>query len=598
MLKARVKNSSISVKILLGFVLLLIPLYLLGLFINQRGEANVRKEITGSVVAQLDFFARSFDREIERLISLQYQYFTDRSLMDLSVASSILSGFQQAQAIEALYGKLQMLRSSSAYIDSIGIHIFAIEKTITTQGYVVDLGQEQRDRLDQISRKVSERGPLISWDNELIIGTAYPSRTYLPNEYPQFIIEIRLSQSAIRQELLHLQKQRNGGAMLVGADWAISSSDSPEVDIAMLDWGKAELIGKSGKEGAQTIAVANRPYLADYVESSVLNMGYALAVPFNQVYGPLQSYRTMFWILLVSSMIIVLIYSIWIFRTIHRPFLQLVKAFNVVENGNLEVEVPYRRRDEFFYLYSQFNKMVRKLRLLINDLYEQKIHTQRAVMKQLQSNIHPHFLYNSFYMVHRMAAAKDIENVKKLTRHLGDYFRFITRNAGDEVLLGLEVSHSRNYAEIQSFRFGNRIAVDFGILPDGLEEVKVPKLILQPILENAFHHGLENKARNGLLQIRFEVSNNVLRMAVADNGSQTTEETLDKLRLLLDNKYADQEVTGMINVHRRLRLRYGVDGGLAVERNQWGGLTISLYMPLDAMPESKEGEPYVSDFIG
>ena len=120
-------------------------------------------------------------------------------------------------------------------------------------------------------------------------------------------------------------------------------------------------------------------------------------------------------------------------------------------------------------MYGRFNQMVVNLRSLIDQAYKQKIMTQRAELKQLQSQINPHFLYNSFFILNTMAHTGDLEGIETFTTQLGGYFQFVTRNASDEVALHQEIHHARLYTEIQSCDFPSRIKVDFEPLPEGLE---------------------------------------------------------------------------------------------------------------------------------
>ena len=162
--------------------------------------------------------------------------------------------------------------------------------------------------------------------------------------------------------------------------------------------------------------------------------------------------------------------------------------------------------------------MVKELKTLIEQSYKQKILVQRAEMKQLQSQINPHFLYNSFFILNTMARTEDYENIEKFTEQLGRYFQFITRSAADEVPLEKEVEHARVYTEIQAMRYSNRIKAYFEELPEEFWGIVVPRLILQPIIENAFEHGLGMVKKNGILTVSFEKLQNGLHIIIENNG--------------------------------------------------------------------------------
>ncbi|MFM9328198.1 sensor histidine kinase [Paenibacillus mesotrionivorans] len=596
MFKAHIQKLSLSIfpKIIMMFLLLLLPLYTAGLLVNQKGENNVRREIAGSVQARVQYFNRSLEREIERMVQLQQQYVNDKNLLDLSVSSSILSDFQKSQAINALYDNLLLLKSSSPYVQSVSVHLSTMGKTITTQGYVLPLEEEKFDFLKLSASQSS--GPLIIWSNRLFLRSVYPDRVYDAGQSrnPLYILEIELSSSEVKEELEHILEPNNGAVLLQNDSWVLTSSTAPELAEELQQYanGSGRVEREMYTTSVESLRLTRGDFLIAQASSPLLGTRLMIAMPEREIFGPLQTYRQMFWVLLLVSIVVVVIFALWIFRYIHRPLVRLMKVFRQMENGNLEMEIFHRAKDEFHTLYTQFNTMVRKLKAAIDELYEQKLHTQKAELKQLQSNIHPHFLYNTFYIIYRMAKVEDLDSVRKLARLLGDYFRFISRNAGDEVPLLLEVEHARNYMDIQAFRFGNRIKMSFGEIPPGCGHIQVPKLILQPLIENAFHYGLEHKGQEGRLEVEMELRQGVLVLSVHDNGTAPEAAALEAWNKRLDHREPLLEITGTMNVHRRLRMKFGPDSGMEIYRNEWGGVSVRLLIPVD---EWKKGEHDVPD---
>ena len=133
--------------------------------------------------------------------------------------------------------------------------------------------------------------------------------------------------------------------------------------------------------------------------------------------------------------------------------------------------------------------MLDRISSLIDQVYRQKILYQESELKQLQSQINPHFLYNSYFVLYDMAINEDYENLAEFARHMGTYFQYITRSSSHVSRLYDEVEHARIYANFQAHRFRNRIAMEFDQLPEDLHDCLVPKVILQPVIENAFELG-------------------------------------------------------------------------------------------------------------
>jgi len=200
-----------------------------------------------------------------------------------------------------------------------------------------------------------------------------------------------------------------------------------------------------------------------------------------------------------------------------------------------------------------------------------KILMQKAQLKQLQSQINPHFLYNTFFALSTMVQTEQYDVLAKFTRHMGEYFQYITRNC-DEVLLKKEVEHAFIYSNIQSLRFNNRLKIDFGILPSEFEEVYVPRLIIQPLIENAVEHGVVNLRQNALIRVDFYRNEENLDIVVEDNGVGIVEMQRIKLIESMSREHEEQETTALVNVHKRIRLKFGLNSGLIISKSELGGL--------------------------
>lgn len=259
----------------------------------------------------------------------------------------------------------------------------------------------------------------------------------------------------------------------------------------------------------------------------------------------------------------------------------LVAAFRKVEEGDFYVHLEPKGQNDFGYLYQAFNHMTEELQSSIDKIYNQKMLIQKMELKQLQAQINPHFLYNSYFLLHRLIKKEDYEKAVLLSKEMGNYFRFITRSGRDIVNLEEENGHARIYAQLQGMRFEGRIKVFYEELPEKYKKVQVPRLIIQPILENAFGHGLENKEENGILRISWgeKTDKNSISVFIEDNGDELSEEELTEMQNTLEEQQKDmelQEVTGLFNINRRLKIFYGSQYGLYFSRSELGGLCVEI----------------------
>lgn len=594
------KRFSIFGKLVLAFLAVMAPLFALGVAISDRGAGIVEKEISKSLQQQVGFYLLSLETEIDRMSNLQREFMNDEDLDSLSLMVERMSLYEQLSAVKRLQARLRMIQESSAYISAASAYIPSIHRVVTSNGDMRELDQATLDQVKESS--LSSEHPFMIQDGRIFIREFFPSPYNLNVRNPNFILELEVSVPELYRFLEQLPGYNNGGAALVGDDVVIVSGKHAEsfglieekLDAEAGRWFADEGNGHPDGQGARTASLERRDgnYLITHQHSPALNLQLIVYVPENEVMGPLEKYRTYLWAALAVAVVVIPAFAYWIYRIIHRPLRRLVGAFRKVEAGMMQVEIRHESNDEFRYLYDKFNYMVAHLNKLIYEVYEQKIRLQQSELKQLQSQINPHFLYNSFYLIYRMTKAHDIDNATRFTRFLGDYYQYITRNGKEEVRLEEEIRHVRSYIEIQSIRFGDRISVTIEDLPEEMSRLQVPRLILQPIAENAYQHGFGGDSDDCLLRIgyRYERTPEGTPAAVIlieDNGIGMPAETLEEWRKKLARDYRDAEVTGMLNVHRRLRLKYGEAAGLRLE-SAGEGLSVAVIIPLS---ESEGAEP-------
>jgi two-component system sensor histidine kinase YesM len=419
----------------------------------------------------------------------------------------------------------------------------------------------------------------------------FPNPPISPERKPVFLLDIEINQTELKHYLVQLMTYENGGSALLHGDWSLSNNiDERSFETIRQEIDRSFSVHNE-TSAIRSITVDDRRYFAVYEYSAVLDSTLLVYIPEGSVLGPLLKLRVLFLTLAAAALFIVTFFSYRIYWVIHIPLSKLVRAFGKVMTGNLLVSVRHGRKDEFHYLYEQFNQMVERIRLLIHEVYEQKIRVQRSELKQLQSQISPHFLYNSFYMIHRMSTISDMDGIKRFTKYLSDYFQFITRSGNDELTLEQEVRHAQAYVEIQQFRFYNRIQVEFGELPEAIGGITVPRLIIQPLVENSYKYALESHTGEGRLRISFLVELDRLHVLVEDNGEHLTDLKLQERKELLRSRNRDlEEVTALINIQRRIQIRFGEDWGLTLSRSEWGGMSVQLAIPIEQPKE----EPDVS----
>ncbi|MCV4231187.1 histidine kinase [Virgibacillus sp. LDC1] len=495
---------------------------------------------------------------------------TDEYLGKLAVRYSIMDEYEIMESMRKLHQRLVTIHNSSSYTSNVSAHILPIQKTISSTATVSPIDM---NKFDQIRVPAGETGAqLVQYKNNLYITTLHTGNAGLPQKY---MIEIELDTTAFQEALGQFHTYDNSGSFLIDLthDIVISGKGN-DANVRLQDLAGNYHELKSGNVIYSNIN-GQKMYVVS-VKSDYLNMLLLRYIPQELIFVPLRDFYIWLWVFTGAGAMIMLFYSIYTYNLIHKPMRKLVGSFRHVESGNFNVSIHVNSKNEFGYLYQGFNSMVQNVSALIEQVYKQKILNQRAELKQLQSQISPHFLYNSLFLINTMAKLGD-DNLIPFTKLLGDYFQFITRNASDFLPLREEVEHARTYSEIQFMRFPSRLTIHFEDLPDEVKEIQVPRLILQPILENAFKYAVEQTKVKGLITMRFQQDDRALRIIVEDNGTDLSESKLSALQKLLFDT-TNIETSGLINIHRRLRLIYGDEHGLILERSAMGGLKVTLQL--------------------
>ncbi|TLS53186.1 HAMP domain-containing protein [Paenibacillus antri] len=560
-------------KLILMFLVVITPLYTLGLLINARGEESVRAEIANSLESRVQFYMNALETEIERMVQLEREYIFDKDLQRLAFAMPIMDEYERTQRIISVGGKLKVIKSSSAYIRSVKAYLPSYRYAITSDDLTTNLIAEEYEAM--VASIGRTEGAVYHWNGRYFINRAYPDATQFDPKR-SYILSVELSVPALKASLAGFANYEGSGSALLDANgaWFIGGGSGIDVasSLAALRAGGGEDIGVAGS--VRSVEAGDRMYLTAARTSELLQATLVVFIPSHEVLGKLDTYRNWFWILSLVSLFVIFLFSFWMYRLIHRPLSRLVRSFRSVEKRRLELIEDTGNKGEFGYLYRQFNAMVNELKVLIHTVYEQKIRAQSSELKQLQSQINPHFLYNSFFILYRLAKLKDLDSVVRFSQYLGEYFQYITRNAARQVKLEAEVNHVKAYVEIQTVRFSERIQAELEPLPQRFASVAVPRLFLQPLVENAYKYGVESKPKGGAIRISFQEEENKLRVVVEDNGPGMTDEALEALRIRLNASGDDVETTGLVNVHRRLCIMYGEGCGLRLSRSDLGGLRV------------------------
>ena len=318
-------------------------------------------------------------------------------------------------------------------------------------------------------------------------------------------------------------------------------------------------------------------------------------VPADNIWDNYGQLLLFFLFVVLFSIFLLVFVNLHLSERISVPIKTLERAVKELEAGREEVDIDVSGPYEIERLGHSIRSMVSTMRHLMDDIIEQEAQKRRSELDVLQSQINPHFLYNTLDSVVWMTENGRTDEAILMVTSLARFFRISLSRGSNIIPIADELEHARHYLTIQKMRYKNKFSAVIAA-EDGVEGLYTIKLIVQPILENAIYHGMAYADGDGEITVRARRDGGDVVIEVADNGPGMPEETVERL---LDQSYAAAPGTkgsgiGLRNVHQRIRLTFGEEYGLAIHSEPDAGTTVCIRLPVLEGPEAaavrREGE--------
>lgn len=273
------------------------------------------------------------------------------------------------------------------------------------------------------------------------------------------------------------------------------------------------------------------------------------------------------------------------------PIKRLIQYINKLEAGQLDAELELNRADEIGILARRFHQLMQRLNQLINREYRLELANRTNELKALQAQVNPHFLNNALQSIGTLALQHNEKKIYSLISSLGKMMRYQMNTGEMLVPFAMEVDYVRAYLDLQSHRFGETLRFRLDVSEEA-KRIHVPRMMLQPIVENCFKHGFGRQANAGDIMIAAAVERGALVVRVEDNGSGIDPDRLASLQARLSGRGegAGTDGIGLINVSSRLRLYFGQDASIALHNREPNGLAVTLTIPVPASEEENRHE--------
>ncbi len=355
---------------------------------------------------------------------------------------------------------------------------------------------------------------------------------------------------------------------------------------------REELIGENVAEELQA-ADAQKNNLLIRTPENDYGLSVIISLDTETAFGAIRRMQRMMYVFVAMSVLALFAGSFYFSKRLTKPMHEMIDQMSMVETGNFDIELPIRSGDEIGILSKRFNQMSSALKSYINQSYVAQIKQNEAELTALKSQIYPHFLYNTLEII-RMTALEEegSEQVPEMIEALSRQIHYLIGPMQDIVPLEKEIDIVGKYVYLLNCRIGNKLQMM--VNAQGGLGVQVPKLILQPIVENAYMHGIKPKKGKGSIMIETAVNGEQFEISVMDNGVGMDEEALTKIMRLFEsdepgikNEYNWQSI-GLKNVHDRIRFLYGEAYGIRITSTPGVGTMVRILLPLREITKKDE----------
>lgn len=556
-------------------LLLLIPILVLYWFSNQTSLRVVSDEVEKSMYKDLSFFATQTDNTAAQLSKSGLTISEDINVRNLEFIE-IATLYEQTNEKLRIDEKLRLMIASSTWDTTLSII------TPDTRTFVSSNASIQYD-VDLINRnftrvwRYTEDVPAYFRKQPRFVR--YITEPYSsPLDKASLIVEISFPVTDLTKALDRFKQGGKGDPFFINsAGDIIRSMDADETL-------QGELIRRMDlpalvKTPFTRFSLSGSEYAVGSVWMPELGLYLVDYLPIQDVVRPITANRNLFYVSIFFLLIGSTIAAYFLYNNVQVPIRELIRGVRRVKRGDYTTMNILHPNNEFHFLLVSFNDMAKQIEQLIQNVYLEQIASRDANLKQLQSQINPHFLYNCFTLIRSLTRLGEKETVMQLSMHLSKYYRYTTYSDRQTAGLREEIELVNSYLAIQAIKVQDlKYEID---IPAAFAELELPRLILQPLVENAVLHGIE-PVGCGSIRVSACVTEGFNIITVQDDGIGLTEEQLADLQRQIVIPPLEDKGCALWNTRQRMQLQFGPEAGLRIVRRVEGGIEAQLYWPKQA----------------
>ncbi|MFJ5758778.1 sensor histidine kinase [Neobacillus sp. NPDC093182] len=589
------KNQSLMMKLcIFSSFLVILPVLSVGIISYNRSSAELENElrqysgqVIGQVESHIEYYLQEFEITSLKIINspeLSSLFKHEKSDHIVAAARNTL---KYAAYSRADISNITVLVDDDIVIDTLGVNNFYPSTKIKEEYWYSSVPMNGMTMLVTRTLKLrNKEQPVIS-----LVRRLYNPDTLRP--VGMLVIDINFRR--IEEISNKVTISKNGYFFILDAKGHYVyhpdySKLGKKVEFSQL----AQL---QNNESSTQILQNEREDFVTYTYSSNIGWSFFTAVPYKDLTGGIIQIGRTIVLTIIISLIIAYTIGFGFATSLIRPIRRLKRFMKEVEIGNLSGRVPVESNDEIGQLSAGFNHTVEKLSDLLEEVYVSKLKETEMSLKQkeieikmLQSQMNPHFLYNSLETIRGMALEEGQENIAIMSFSLAKLLRYNLKNDSSTVSLGEEIRFCRTYLQIQKFRFEERFEYELDI-PEWAMELQVVKFSLQPLVENCFVHAYGRSLQKFRITISaVSHSESSFTIRIEDTGAGIPNHILEELTRKLEQKTtnSDGKHIGLLNVQQRIHYVFGADYGLSVRSQLGAGTVVEMELPMRENTEERE----------
>lgn len=545
--------------------------------IYQLAGKQITEKSSGLVQGQFETITDIMDMTLKNFIETSNIITADNKVKEFMMNNEYTSQNYNKNINDA-YSSIRYLLNSNSYIDYIALIKFN-SSTVVYAGEVWTNSDFRNEILKDYNKSIGTKYnnckasmvKKVFYPDQYVLNIYQPiSDKYDYTKNTGFLV-IGIGEKNIKEFYSNLDRKLMVQAYLTDKDGTIISNQDKSL-IGIKSSYKDVLDGKRGQEiiGDKMI-----------VYEKLTNWDWYMVeeIPMISLLQDTNAVIFVIIIVVLGAGILISIACYKLSKNLYKPMDALIRKMNEVSKGNLEVRMDKEYKgNDFKQLASGFNIMIEEINILMYRIKKEQNEIKQIELDRLQSQIKPHFLYNALECIHWQALSGENRDVSRMVKALANYYRLCLSKGKDVIPLSQELANIDNYLIIQNMRYSDIVQCELNI-DEYFLNILIPKMTLQPLIENSIYHGIRVKdGYKGKIFITVEEIENKIIISVADTGMGMEQEQIDKINNSI-SLFDEKTGYGLRNVHKRIEILFGCGYGLYYRKNQYEGTTVDIILP-------------------